>query len=233
MDLDADIFALQEIRHTGWLSDLMKKIPHYGYISSQQASFMDLAIVYKKDLFHLVGQKEPFAENDYDYAGRPPLRGDFIYYKNGENIPLTIIDLHMKCCNSGLQRRKNAVNKLHTYVDKEFKNGNKNLIILGDWNDDLKDAPGEHSFDAFFNDDRFYFTNQELVYDIEQSSYPHEPWVSYLDHILVTEYLVPKDSGYRIQTILMDKFMGGMEIYEKLLSDHRPVALGFKLKKPF
>lgn len=233
MDLDADIFALQEIRHTGWLSDLMAKVPHYGFVISQQASFMDLAIVYKKDMFHFVRQVEPFAENDYDFAGRPPLRGDFIYYKDGQNIPLSIIDVHMKCCNSGLQRRKNAVNKLHAYVDKEFKNGNKNLILLGDWNDDLKDAPGEHSFDAFFNDNRFYFVNHELVYDIEQSSYPHEPWVSYLDHILVTEHLVPKNSGYRVQTILMDKYMGGMEVYEKLLSDHRPVALGFKLKKPF
>lgn len=231
MDLDADIFALQEIRHTGWLSNLMEKIPHYGYVSSQQSSFMDLAIIYKKDMFKFVRQVEPFAENDYDFAGRPPLRGDFIYYKDGKNIPITIIDVHMKCCGSGLQRRKNAVEKLHAYADKEFKNGNKNLIILGDWNDDLKDAPGEHSFEPFFNDERFYFTNEDLVYDIEQSSYPHEPWVSYLDHILVTEYLIPKNSGYRIQTILIDKFMGSMEIYEKLLSDHRPVALGFKFKK--
>ena len=37
----------------------------------------------------------------------------------------------MKCCDSGLQRRKNAVNMLHNYVDETFES-QSNIILLGD-----------------------------------------------------------------------------------------------------
>ena len=30
------------------------------------------------------------------------------------------------------------------------------MIILGDWNDDLKDKDGEHCFDPFFNDSNVF-----------------------------------------------------------------------------
>ena len=57
----------------------MAHIPQYNYIVSHQTSFMDLAIIYKKELFELIKQSEPFAENDYNFAGRPPLQADLIY----------------------------------------------------------------------------------------------------------------------------------------------------------
>ena len=42
----------------------------------------------------------------------------------------------------------------YDYVSKELENGYSNFIILGDWNDDLRDLPGEHSFQSFFDDDK-------------------------------------------------------------------------------
>ena len=51
----------------------MTHLPDYDFIISQQSSFMDQAIIYKKNLFDLVDRKELFAENDYFFAGRPPL----------------------------------------------------------------------------------------------------------------------------------------------------------------
>lgn len=230
--LDVDMIALQEIRHTGWLSTLIKRLPEYDFIASQQASFMDLAIVYRKDRFKFIRQVEPFAENDYNYAGRPPLRGDFIYVdESGEELELSVINLHMKCCSSGLERRQKAVRELHGYLDEHFKAGHKNYIVLGDWNDDIKDAPNEHSFHPLFEDERFYFPTERIVDDVANSTYPHEPWVSFLDHIMVSDALLPRKADFTIQTIMMDSFVGSMEEYERLMSDHRPVHLGFKLQK--
>jgi hypothetical protein len=100
--LNADIIAFQELRRTGWFSKLMAYLPEYDFIVSQQASFMDLAIIYKNNLFELVRQIEPFAENDYNFAGRPPLQADFIVSMNGQDIPLSVVNIHMKCCDSGL-----------------------------------------------------------------------------------------------------------------------------------
>ena len=230
LDLNADIIAFQELRRTGWFSKLMAYLPEYDFIVSQQASFMDLAIIYKNNMFELVRQIEPFAENDYNFAGRPPLQADLTYNKDGQNIPLSVINLHMKCCDSGLQRRQKASQMLFEYLDEHYDE-QSNIIVLGDWNDDTKDDPGEHCFEPFFQDDRFYFTTREIAFDINQASYPKEPYVSFLDHIMISEKLLPRESSYDVKTILMGDFMGGYDVYEAYISDHRPVLLSFSVTK--
>ena len=225
-DLDVDIIAFQEIKKKGWFDQLMKLLPEYKYIISDQSSFMDQAIIYKKDQFKLVRKVEPFAENDYNFAGRPPLRADFFRYSDSNYY--SIVNLHMKCCDSGLNRRKNASKMLYEYVSKEVTNGHSNFIVLGDWNDDLKDSYGEHCFDPFLEDDRFHFVTEKIVSDLSQATYPKEPYISFLDHILVTNTLVPRYSTiFEISTIKMGDYMGGYDIYEKFISDHLPVLLSF------
>ena len=229
-DFDADLYAFQEIRYTGWFSKLMDKLPEYDFIISNQSSFMDQAIVFKKDLFYLIRQVEPFADNDYNFAGRPPLRGDFWYICGSDSLMLSVLNVHSKCCDSGLWRRKQAVKMLHEYVVREVEMDYTNFIILGDWNDDLRDAPNQHSFHPFLSDDRFFFVNQDIIHDPKQVSYPKEPWVSFLDHILVSTDLVPPESDYYVQTLPITDYMKGYNIYEELISDHLPVMLRFSIQ---
>lgn len=223
-DIDVDIIAFQEIRKAGWFEKLMQRLPNYDYIVSLQASFMDLAIIYKKDLFEFVNHTELFSDNDYNFAGRPPLKLDLIY--KPDNQKLSIINLHMKCCDSGLKRRQNASLMLYNYLIEKELEINDNVVVLGDWNDDLKDKPKEHCFDSFFNDDRFYFANYDIVFDIKQASYPKEPYVSFLDHILLTSNLLT----HKVYTLPIDNWMNGFDVYEKYISDHKPVFLTFSIK---
>ena len=223
IEMNPDIVAFQEIKKRGWFSKLMMYLPEYDFIISQQSSFMDQAIIYKKDLFDLVARKELFAENDYFFAGRPPLQCDLLFKEN--NQKLSIINLHMKCCDSGLQRRKLAAKQLYDYVKENINNSLSNhYIILGDWNDDLKDDIGEHCFDSFINDSTMFFPTFDITYDLEQASYPKEPYVSFLDHILVSNSLVD-GKNYIVKTIPIDEYMGSYDIYEKYISDHMPVLL--------
>jgi len=222
-DLDVDIIAFQEIKNRGWFGKLMKLIPEYDYVISTQSSFMDQAIIYKKNTFDLVNKIEVFSENDYNFAGRPPLKADFI--NKNTNTKFSIINLHMKCCDSGLYRRQQAAKMLYEYAVDNL-DINENLIILGDWNDDLKDAEGEHCFDTFMNDDRFLFPTLDITYDISKASYPKEPYVSFLDHILITSSFL-NNKQYIVNTIPMDEYMGSFEIYEAYISDHMPVYLSF------
>ena len=83
----------------------------------------------------------------------------------------------------------------------------------------------EHCFDSFLNDPRFEFCTKRIINDIKQASYPKEPYVSFLDHILISKKLIKND--YHIQTVLMGEFMDGYENYERLISDHLPVFLSF------
>ncbi len=228
LDINPDIIAFQEIRYLGWFSELMDYLPEYDFIVSRQSSFMDQAIIFKKDQFELVSQLELFAENDYNFAGRPPLQADFQRLADG--VTFSIVNLHMKCCDSGLKRRQNAVQMLYDYLADEWDEGNRNFIVLGDWNDDLKDADNAHGFHPFFNDDRFYFVNRDLVEDVSQASYPKEPYISFLDHILVTESFLPAASDKTVQTLKLGEYMGGYPVYEEYISDHRPVMVGFPIR---
>ena len=228
-DLDADIIAFQEIKQRGWFSQLMNQIPQYDYVISHQSSFMDQAIIYKKNMFQLTRQVEPFAENDYNYAGRPPLRADFQYICELDTLDFSIINLHMKCCDSGLKRRQKAIQMLYDYLIKDINNGYENIIVVGDWNDDLKDEDNAHGFHPFFEDNRFYFANDKIVWDDNQASYPKEPYFSFLDHILVSESFIPRSDDVIIQTIPMDDYMGNFDVYEEYISDHLPVMMGFSI----
>ena len=223
LELDADIIAFQEIKKRSWFSKLMSYLPEYNFIISQQSSFMDQAIIYKKDLFDLVGRKELFAENDYFFAGRPPLQCDLLLKSN--NQKLSIINLHMKCCDSGLNRRKLAAEQLYNYLNNHLNKSLSNqFIVLGDWNDDLKDDPGEHCFDLFLNDSSMFFPTLDITYDLKQATYPKEPYVSFLDHILVSNTLID-NKNYLVKTLPFDDYMGSFKIYEEYISDHMPVLL--------
>ena len=225
-DLDADIIAFQEIRKPGWFEKLMQHLPDYDYVLSLQTSFMDLAIIYKNDMFKFKSHSELFVDNDYNFAGGPPLKVNLIHKLSGKEFSL--INLHMKCCDSGLNRRKEASKMLYNYIISDpFTYDNS--IILGDWNDDLKDKPKEHCFTPFLNDHNFYFVTSEIVDDITQATYPKEPYVSFLDHILISKKLI-KDNSYEIHTIPMDEYMGSYEIYETYISDHMPVLLSLNIK---
>ena len=225
-DLDADIIAFQEIRKPGWFEKLMQHLPDYDYVLSLQTSFMDLAIIYKNDIFKFKSHSELFVDNDYNFAGRPPLKVNLIHKLSGKEFSL--INLHMKCCDSGLNRRKEASKMLYNYIISDpFTYDNS--IILGDWNDDLKDKPKEHCFTPFLNDHNFYFVTSEIVDDITQATYPKEPYVSFLDHILISKKLIGS-SSYQVSTIPIDEYMGSYEVYETYISDHKPVLLSLNIK---
>ena len=226
VDLDLDIIAFQEIKYLGWFEKLMSYLPEYAYVVSQNSSFFDQAIIYKYSKFNLINQIEPFSENDYNFAGRPPLRADFTYADDSEK-KLSIINIHMKCCDSGLLRRKRASAMLHEYVSRENYDQDHLMLIVGDWNDDLRDAEGEHCFTPFLDDHRYKFATLDIVNDISQLTYPKAPYQSFLDHILFSSSSI---SDYKVETVLIDKYMGGYDIYQSFISDHRPVMLSFSKK---
>ena len=226
-DIDVDIIAFQEIKKAAWFEKLLKTLPDYDYVISQNSSFFDQAYIYKKDLFKYIRISEPFSDNDYNFAGRPPLRLDLLMdYKNIE-VPLSLINLHMKCCDSGLQRRKKASEMLYNYIKNEINETSySNFIVLGDWNDDLKDDPAEHCFNPFLNDEKFNFLSDLIDDNVNNATYPKEPYVSFLDHIMTTsDFIDYNNDKLYVQTVFIENYIGGYNIYEKLLSDHRPVMI--------
>ncbi|MBT4714859.1 MAG: hypothetical protein HOB84_08805 [Candidatus Marinimicrobia bacterium] len=226
--LDADFYCLQEIQDKGALEDIVDQLDQYSVIISDETSFMHLAIVYKQDSFLPVFTENLFASNDYNFAGRPPLLVSFLYEYEGREQILNLIDVHMKCCNDGAERRHQASILLNDYLRNKMAWGDSNFVVPGDWNDAIYDGDdsGQYSFEAFLNDgDNFRFATDSLAatgaaWDASYPSYP-----SFIDHILISRSLFDEEQHSSISTIRLDEVFGD---YSSVVSDHRPVVWSFK-----
>ncbi|NQV37948.1 MAG: endonuclease/exonuclease/phosphatase family protein [Candidatus Marinimicrobia bacterium] len=229
-DLNLDIIGLQEIKNMGWFGKLMDLIPEYGFVMSQQSSFMHQAILYRKSLISVIDYHEPFAMDDYFYAGRPPLLVNFAFNDGKSSKPITVVNLHLKCCGDGLYRRQRSLEWLHDYLIEYMDVGHDDIIVLGDLNDQLDDDPIIQSFYPFLDDPQhFYFVTEEIHLDPAQASYP--TWPSFLDHIIIGKGFFDdhKQSG-SIQTVQIDDYVGSWELYESTMSDHLPVLWSITYK---
>jgi len=229
--MNADVYAVQEIGSLEQFAAMVNLLPAYDFVVTRQSSFFDQAVIYKKSVLAYVGREEPFAHSDYNFAGRPPLRVDFVWTVNGRREPVSIIDLHLKCCGNGLERRKKSVAELHEYLTLGMEIGEENIIVLGDWNDQLDDVGVTQSFTAFLDDpENFRFTTDLIAGDIEQASYPS--WPSFLDHILIGKGFFDEfENGSTIQTLPVAEWLGSWEEYELIISDHRPVLMQLNMAK--
>ena len=69
----------------------------------------------------------------------------------------------------------------------------------------------------------------DITYDISKASYPKEPYVSFLDHIMITSDFIG-NKRYFVDTVPMDLYMENFKTYETYISDHMPVYLSFPFK---
>jgi len=144
---------------------------------------------------------------------RPPAVLSFIY--KGEQY--RIIDVHLKCCNDGISRRKAAANDIHAYIMNNYQN--EHVIMVGDYNDDIYD---DNVFDVFLNDpDNFLFADAPIQ-NGSSNNWSYPSWPSHLDHILISNEFFNYD--YYTSTWKADLEMTN---YENYVSDHRPVVIRF------
>ena len=226
--LNADFYCLQEIQDKGALEDIVDKLDQYSVIISDETSFMHLAIVYKQDSFLPIFSESLFTSNDYNFAGRPPLLVTFLYEYEGREQTLNLIDVHMKCCNDGVERRHQASILLNDYLSTKMAWGDSNFVIPGDWNDDIYDADnsGQYSFEAFLaDDDNFRFVTDSLAATRSSRNASYPSYGSFIDNILISRSLFDEQRHSSISTIRLDEVFGD---YSSVVSDHRPVVWSFK-----
>jgi len=230
-DLDVDIIGVQEVIKIGDFAKMMSWLPGYDFILSQQSSFLEQAIIYKKNMFTLLGQDEPFAMDDYYFAGRPPLVADFLFHCGDIKQQICIVNMHLKCCGDGLYRRQQSMKQLHGFLKEKIENGENNIIVVGDWNDELQDTGIYQSFSPFINDqENFLFATDRIVRDPSQQSYP--TWPSFLDHIMIgSGYFEVFENKGQIRSVNIEEWIGGWSKYEDLISDHRPILLSIPITK--
>ena len=230
--LDLDILAIQEVDDTTMFDQMLDALPAYtGYYESSW--FAGLAYIYKTGLVEINDIYEIYSTSPYWNAfPRSPMVMDINFM--GENY--FIINNHFKCCGDGIleyddtydeeNRRYTAINLLKEYIDNNLPNNN--VIVLGDLNDDIAEAPPNNVFQEVLDDStHYYFADLEIAQG-NSSNWSFPNWPSHLDHILITDELFNGLINTEVQTIKIDEYLdGGWNEYDQNISDHRPVAIKF------
>ena len=222
--LNADIYCLQEISNMAMFTDLAEILDEYSYVASDATEYLNLVVLYKKNQFIVRNQSSLFTDNMYEFAYRPPLRIEMTFL--GQNaIDFTLINMHLKCCDNGFNRRVSSSDILYHYLNSSVQAGILNHIVVGDWNDDISDPYSENSFNIFLDDTENYkYVTYENalsgtnIYD----SYPSYP--SFIDHIMISKDLFDEFSNGDVQTLRLGDYISG---YDEIISDHRPVVWRF------
>jgi len=232
--LDLDVLAMQELDDKTVFDQMVNELTNYtGYYES--AWFAGLAYIYKSDVVQINSIYEIYTTSPYWSAfPRSPMVMDMNFM--GENY--FIINNHFKCCGDGNfdmddesdeeTRRYNAVNLLKEYIDTYLPD--KNVIVLGDLNDDIAEPYQNNVFQNILNDTENYTFVDSDIASGSSSDWSYPSWPSHLDHILITNELFDEYNNSDVLTIKIDDYLdGGWNEYDYNVSDHRPVAISFHL----
>lgn len=236
-DLDADIYALQEIADTNAFRDLINSLGDYDGVYSgdvySSGEYQKTAILYKKNLITLSGVTALFTNDSYSFP-RPPLQAYVTAHSNQKTFDFTLIVVHLKASGGAENeaRRRSACQKLKNYLDgKIAAGGDKDYIVAGDWNDVLTDPSPENVFQVFLNDTVHYrFLTRKLASDpLNNATYIGGTYRSIIDHILITSDVFPEYDNGTTEVIKVDRFFNK---YVSEVSDHRPVGALFPVFSP-
>ena len=230
--LELDVLAIQEIDDTTMFDQMLDSLPAYlGYYESSW--FAGLAYVYRNGSVEVNDIYEIYTTSSFWNAfPRSPMVMDINFM--GENYFL--INNHFKCCGGGIidhddisdeeNRRYIAMNLIKEYIDNNLSD--KNVIVLGDLNDDIAEPLLNNVFQEVIDDSNNYRFADIGIAQGNSSDWSFPNWPSHLDHILITDELFNGINTLEVETIKIDQFLdGGWNEYDQNISDHRPVAIKF------
>ncbi|NQW43266.1 MAG: T9SS type A sorting domain-containing protein [Bacteroidetes bacterium] len=225
---DVDLWGFCEVCKLTVFDSMMLKLPNYGYKICNYAQEQKTAFIYKKSLFtfidaQLLGTQNPdsFSTRRFPFSIRLKVKDSF----NFTIDTLQAIVMHLKA-NVG-----NDAEKLTAYNSRILSsnwlkmylgnNAQKNIIVLGDWNDDLDESiynglptPFAGLLNNTFN---FKFVTKALT-DINQgttTSYPNA-----IDHQFISGSLKSKWVNNSTKVLKLEPFITN---YSSTTSDHYPV----------
>ena len=216
-NLNADIIAVQEISGSAGRSafnTLVSRLEGYSGEYFNVDNGLELGYIYKTSEITSFSELSIIYASENSAFPREPVLATATH-KNGLEVHL--INLHLKCCSDGEDRRLNASVLLKDYIDNNLSN--ENVIVLGDFNDDIESGS---PFSNFINDaDNYMFADMDIMLGSTINwSYPS--WPSHLDHILITNELV--DNLVSVETVKLENCLPS---YSSSVSDHRPVIATF------
>lgn len=231
---DIDLWALQEIDDDDHFRALVEELGEgWDGDLSRAGSNFKMGFVYKTGVIFVRQKTAILTQFSSDFAGRPPLQIEADVMLPNDTLRITFITLHMKAFGdaASYDRRAEAALRLKQHVNLLL--GNRPVVILGDFNDELgtsittgRDSP----YAEFIADAENYVF---LTLRLDEQNVP--TWCavstctsgSTFDHILITDELFDlyqEGSADRYVELLT-----AIGAYTSTTSDHLPVFARFGL----
>ncbi|KPK71262.1 hypothetical protein AMJ71_07040 [candidate division TA06 bacterium SM1_40] len=230
-DLDIDLYAVQEIADTAAFRSLLYSLPGYDGFWSPDAytwgDYQKTGLIWRADQIAVSGLTSLFVGDDYAFP-RPPIQV-YVTASDGENeFDFHLVVLHLKAGGGedNEARRRAAIETLKAYLDAQRQTAvDPDVIVAGDWNDELDDPSWDNVFNLFLADSLNYsFMTAPLAGDTRWASYPSTG--SLIDHLLIDEEASSAYEGGFTETLRLDDEYAA---YHAVVSDHRPVMSVFPI----
>ena len=214
-DMMPDVILFQEINSLTDFYNLAELLPAYEFHDSNQDLY-NLGFAARKDCIEVnsVSTSIISSSQHYYFAYRPPMKVDFTWSCGLAGMNFSAINVHLKCCNDGFERRLESAQILSDYINANL---DQNIIIGGDFNDEITDPQQNNSLWPLVESDNAYF----VTTNISTTNY-YNTFISgsFIDHILITPNLFSINQNSIVETLRLDDMIGGYELY---ISDHRPL----------
>ena len=221
-DLLPDVVVFQEINDLSSFQDLSSAITAYDFVNTNYG--YDLGLAVRSDCITILDYETLFPNNGYEFAYRYPLKAELRWSCGDAVLEFQLINIHLKAYDDGWQRRFDSCEILRNYIQYQIENvGQTNIIVAGDFNDEIDDPEGSNSLWPLVSDPNSYFTTTPIAGNSYYDSYPWSNYSGLLDHILISSGLFDEnDLSGEIETLRIDDYMGS-STYQNHISDHRPV----------
>jgi len=233
-ELESEVIGFQEINDMTAFENMLANIEGYsGYVSDANYGGINLAYAVKDDVT-VIDEYKIYGEETYNYAfaGRSP----YLIHLEKNNFEYYVINIHLKCCGDGNfdttdssdeeYRRWLALGYIKTYIDTYLSN--ENVIVLGDYNDELTDDYEDNVFQDFIDDSENYLFADIDIANGNPQNFSFLNWPSHIDHLLITNELFDdlNSEGGEVLTIPVDNYIvGGFDNYDSYITDHMPVGI--------
>jgi len=223
--IDIDMIAVQEIDKNLLFMTLADSLDGYqGYVSQLPDYGQRLGIIYKSDMISLSDPDQLFTNDDWAFPRPPLVTSVIVKEKNKIVFDFILIVLHLKAFVDAESegRRREACEKLKKYIDTYLLNGSeRDILIVGDFNDELIDPPQENVFKIFLEDSLNY---QFLTLPLAAESTYIGNFRSAIDHVLITDDVRDEYQNGSTHILKIDQEFSK---YVNYISDHRPVLAQF------
>jgi len=224
-DIDIDLIAVQEIEERSSFLQLIDSLDGYhGYVSQLPGYGQRLGIIYKSDIISISVPEQIFTDDEWAFPRPPLITYVTVEKENNRVFDFILIVCHLKAFmdEESKERRREACEKLKNYTDTYLLTSiEKDILILGDFNDELDDPSEDNVFQVFLDDTLNY---EFLTLPIAEEPTYIGGFKSSIDHLLITNDSRYEYAGGLTRVLKIDKEFSK---YSDYISDHRPVLARF------